>query len=78
MGGLVVPRRSLKGVETCLSLLVPLVGLVAILDIPFYLTGASIFTQQYLALFWGLICSFVFIVFPARKRTNTNALSDFT
>lgn len=70
MGGLVVPRRSLKGVETCLSLLVPLVGLVAILDVPFYLTGASIFTQQYLALFWGLICSFVFIVFPARKRTS--------
>jgi TRAP transporter 4TM/12TM fusion protein len=65
-----IPRRCLKGVEVCLSLFIPLVGLVAILDVPFHLTGASIFTQQYLALFWGLICSLLFIAFPARKRTG--------
>ena len=70
MGGLVVPRRRLRGVEASLSLLIPFVGLVAILDIPFYLTGVSIFTQQYLALFWGLMCSLVFIVFPAKRHTT--------
>jgi TRAP transporter 4TM/12TM fusion protein len=52
------------------TLLVPAVGLVAILDIPFYLTRASIFYQQYLALFWGLISTLIFLTVPAKKGTT--------
>jgi len=44
-----------------------MVGLVAILDIPFYLTRASIFYQQYLALFWGLICALLFLTVLAKR-----------
>jgi TRAP transporter 4TM/12TM fusion protein len=53
--------------EWIITLITPIVGLVAILDIPFYITGTSIFIQQYLALFWGLICSLIFLTLPAKK-----------
>ena len=52
-----------------IALLIPVVGLVAILDIPFYLTRVSIFYQQYLALFWGLISALLFLTVPAKKGT---------
>ena len=50
-----------------ITLLVPVVGLVAILDLPFYFTRTSIFIQQYLALFWGLISALIFLIIPAKK-----------
>ena len=50
-----------------ITLLVPVVGLVAILDLPFYFTRTSIFIQQYLALFWGLISALIFLTIPAKK-----------
>jgi TRAP transporter 4TM/12TM fusion protein len=53
-----------------ITLAIPIVGLVAILDIPFYLTGVSIFVQQYLALFWGLICALIFLTIPASKGAS--------
>lgn len=61
------PKNFFKHVEWSITLAVPIVGLVAILDVPFYLTGASIFLQQYLALFWGLISALVFLKYPARR-----------
>jgi TRAP transporter 4TM/12TM fusion protein len=68
---MVTERRLSQRISDRLSwviaLLVPVVGLVAILDIPFYLTRASIFYQQYLALFWGLICALLFLIVPAKK-----------
>jgi TRAP transporter 4TM/12TM fusion protein len=64
-------EKKSKGIfgslEWIITLITPIVGLVAILDIPFYLTGTSIFIQQYLALFWGLICSLIFLTLPAKK-----------
>jgi TRAP transporter 4TM/12TM fusion protein len=56
-----------ESLEWIITLVTPIVGLVAILDIPFYITGTSIFIQQYLALFWGLICSLIFLTVPAKK-----------
>ena len=53
-----------------ITLAIPIVGLVAILDIPFYLTRTSIFVQQYLALFWGLVSALVFLTVPARKGAS--------
>src|SRR5512139_916982 len=53
-----------------ITLVIPIVGLVAILDVPFYLTRTSIFVQQYLALFWGLVSALVFLTVPARKGTS--------
>src|SRR3990170_1271923 len=65
-----VPKRLLAPFEWIITLLVPIVGLVAILDIPFYLTRVSIFTQQYLALFWGLVSALIFLTFPAVKGAS--------
>ena len=65
--GLGLPKRYLAPFEWVITLLVPIVGLVAILDVPFYLTRVSIFTQQYLALFWGLISALIFLIYPAVK-----------
>lgn len=55
-------------VKGIIALVAPIVGLVAILDIPLYLTGISLFPQQYLALFWGLVTALVFLSVPASKR----------
>ena len=65
-------KRFLGQLEWIITLIIPIVGLVAILDIPFYLTGTSIFIQQYLALFWGLICSLIFLVLPAKRGAPRN------
>jgi TRAP transporter 4TM/12TM fusion protein len=60
-------RRISDPLSWIISLLIPVVGLVAILDIPFYFTRASIFYQQYLALFWGLISALLFLTVPAKR-----------
>lgn len=52
--------------QASLTLAIPVVGLVAIIDIPFYFTGVSLFVQQYLALFWGLVSALVFLTVPVR------------
>ena len=57
-----------------IALLIPVVGLVAILDIPFYLTRASIFYQQYLALFWGLISALLFLTVPAKRGASRDGV----
>jgi TRAP transporter 4TM/12TM fusion protein len=57
-----------------ITLAIPIVGLVAILDIAFYLTGASMFIQQYLALFWGLVCTLIFLSIPASKGASRDGL----
>ncbi len=59
--------KILRPLEWILTLAIPIVGLVAILDIPFYLTRASLFVQQYLALFWGVVSALVFLTVPALK-----------
>jgi TRAP transporter 4TM/12TM fusion protein len=60
-------QRISDPLSKVIALLIPVVGLVAILDIPFYLTRVSIFYQQYLALFWGLISGLLFLTVPAKK-----------
>jgi len=65
-----LPKRFLAPFEWIITLLVPIVGLVAILDVPFYLTSVSIFTQQYLALFWGLVSALIFLTLPAVKGAS--------
>lgn len=63
-------RRLLGSFAWAITLAIPTVGVVAILDIPFYLTRTSIFVQQYLALFWGLVSALVFLTVPARKGVS--------
>jgi len=67
-------KGILGRLEWIITLAIPIVGLVAILDIPFYLTGTSIFVQQYLALFWGLICALIFLTLPANKGASHDGL----
>jgi TRAP transporter 4TM/12TM fusion protein len=64
------PKSVLKNIEGALTLLIPIVGIVAVLDIPFYLTGVSILLQQYLGLFWGLVSALIFLIVPAQKKAT--------
>jgi TRAP transporter 4TM/12TM fusion protein len=64
------PKKILSPAVWILTLIIPIVAIVAILDVPFYLTRTSIFVQQYLALFWGLISALVFLTVPIRKGTT--------
>lgn len=61
-------KRAVGYLETAIALAAPIVGLVAVLDVPLYLTGVSLFSQQYLALFWGLVSALVFLTVPASKK----------
>lgn len=55
-----------------LGLATPLTAMVFILDLPLYLTGVSLFAQQYLGLFLGLILAYVFISVPADQKVSKN------
>lgn len=61
----VVPfLRKFLGVTT------PIVAIIFVLDIPLSVAGVSLFTQQYLALFWAQIAAMIFLAVPASKRTG--------
>ena len=53
-----------RTVEQALSLLIVALGLVAVLDLPAR-AGISIFAQQYLGAFWGLVSCLAFLTYPA-------------
>lgn len=56
--------------EKLLGISIPIVGIIFVLDIPLYLTGASLFNQQYLALFWSLVVALIFLTVPASKKSD--------
>lgn len=51
-----------------LGIAIPIMAIVFVLDVPLYLTGASLFNQQYMALFWSLIVALIFLTVPASKK----------
>ncbi len=63
--------RRYKGIagiwQDSLLILVPVIGIISILNVPLYF-GLSFYLQQYLAIFFGLVLSLVFLLVPARKR----------
>lgn len=50
-----------------LGILIPMTGLFFVLDIPFLVARISLFNQQFIAIFWALVLSLLFITFPAKK-----------
>ncbi|HEY5896525.1 MAG TPA: TRAP transporter fused permease subunit, partial [Burkholderiales bacterium] len=55
----------MKIVEQVLSLLIVALGLTAVFDLPVQLGGVSVFPQQYLGGFWGLVSCLTFLTTPA-------------
>jgi TRAP transporter 4TM/12TM fusion protein len=54
-------------VEQALCVLIVALGLTAVFDLPGKWLGLSIFRQQYLGAFWGLVSCFAFLTYPAAK-----------
>jgi TRAP transporter 4TM/12TM fusion protein len=50
--------------------LVTVIGLVAILDLPMQVAGVSVFPQQYLGAFWGLVTCLAFITCRASAKAE--------
>lgn len=44
--------------------------MIFVLDLPLYITGASLFNQQFLALFWALVVALIFLTVPASKKSD--------
>lgn len=69
--------RQCKGVmrlwQDVSSMLVPVTGVIFILNLPLYV-GLSFYLQQYLAIFFSLVLSLVFLLVPARKRMAMDRL----
>jgi len=69
--------RRYKGVarlwQDVLLILVPVIGITSILNLSLYF-GLSFFLQQYLAIFFGLVLSLVFLLVPARKKMAMDRL----
>ena len=64
--------RKLKGIPRQLQLFfgiaTPLSGLAFVLDVPFHLTQVTLYSQQFLGLFLGLILSYIYLSLPARPK----------
>jgi len=58
----------LQFVQRALGVSIPVIAVIFILDVPLYLTGTSLFNQQYMALFWCLITALIFLTIPASKK----------
>ncbi|MCC6611565.1 MAG: TRAP transporter fused permease subunit [Burkholderiales bacterium] len=54
--------------ENALGVLITGLGLVAILDLPMQVAGISVFPQQYLGAFWGLVTCLAFITCRASAQ----------
>jgi TRAP transporter 4TM/12TM fusion protein len=69
--------RKPKGVlglwEDFLLVILPVTGIVCILNIPSYL-GFAFYIQQYLAIFFGLLMAVLFMLVPFRKGADTERL----
>lgn len=69
--------RKLEGMygiwEDFLLILVPLIGIISILNLPLYF-GLTFFIQQYFAIFFGLLMGLVFILVPFRKGCSLERL----
>ena len=52
-------------VEQALSVLIVALGLTAVFDLPGRWLGLTIFPQQYLGAFWGLVSCLCFLTSPA-------------
>lgn len=67
--------RPLRGPARWLQFLLgasaPLSGLAFILDLPYSLTGTSLFPQQYLGLFLGLVLAYVFLSVPLSPQRHS-------
>ena len=69
--------RRYKGVaclwKDILLILVSVTGIVSIFNLPLYV-DLSFYLQQYLAIFFGLVLSLVFLLVPARKKMAMDRL----
>ena len=69
--------RNLQGfpnwLRMAIGILVPVCGLTYVLNVPFYLTGITVFPQQFLGLLLGLVLMYVFLVLPARPKLVRNS-----
>lgn len=57
-------------IDKFLSVSIPIVATIFVLDLPLSLTGVSLFNQQYLALFWALVTALIFLTVPASGRSG--------
>ena len=61
---------AVSGFVKFFGAMIPIIGIVAIFNIPLYLTGWSPFNQQYQALFWTFVISLIFLTKPATKNAK--------
>ena len=62
-------ERLREFAEKTIGVLVTTLGLVAVLDLPMRWGGMSIFPQQYLGAFWGLMSCLAFLIYPRSKKS---------
>ena len=69
--------RRLKGTlgfwQDVFLILLPMMGIISVLNIPSYL-GLTFYIQQYLGIFFGLIMSLVFTLIPFKKGVRMDRL----
>jgi len=67
------PRGLFGYWRDLLLILVPITGIISILNVPLYFR-LSFYIQQYLALFFGLIMALVFVLVPFKKGVSMDRL----
>ena len=67
-----ISKENFRVLRFLLTILIPLAGLFFILDIPFLVAKVSVFNQQFLAIFWALVTSLLFLCYPAKRGGPRN------
>lgn len=71
MGVEMTGTKQLQGIRKVFSFILLITAVVFVFDIPLYLSGASIFPQQFIAFFWSLVTILIFLLFPRTKKAPT-------
>jgi len=61
-----------KKIQTFIGIFVPLFGVAYILNIPYYFTKITFFTQQFLGVLLALILAYLYLILPASPRMAKN------
>lgn len=66
------PKGFANALRIALGVITPVIALLFILDLPYYLTRASLFPQQFLGVLLGFILAYVYLVLPFSPKLASN------
>jgi len=61
-------KKTVFYLRNILYLIIPIAALIYILDLPLLIFRVSLYNQQFLGLFWGLVTALIFLTKPISSK----------